>query len=421
MNILFVSWFFPPINDVAALRTGAVARRLEEDGHKVTVLTAARANPDRSLAVPVAESSIVRTPWFDIDRLAMAPATPNQDASPSVPLSKKRLFAGLSAIRSDITHIPDRQTGWRKFALAEGRRLMRDKAIDLIYASAPPFSCHLVAKALGAEFNIPWIAEYRDGWSRYAYAPRSPWRQKLDEIMEDRTASTATAIVAVSQPWADYYRARFGKPTLAIYNGYDGDAILPREPDGNRPVSITYVGGLYGGMRDPSALYQAIAASRLTPADIAVVYHGPREDEIMPLAERYNVASYITLKPRVPFAQSLQIQRNSDILLLLQSPEDPRNVPAKLFEYFAVQRPILGIGLDEGIPAQFIRARGAGLYSSDPPAIGRALAAWSDCKARTGVIADVPEQARAGLSRERQLDRLKDILELVRGTGAAAP
>jgi glycosyltransferase involved in cell wall biosynthesis len=429
MNILFVTWFFPPVNDVAALRTGAMARRLMDDGHQVHVLTAARAHADRSLPVPICESAITRTPWFDIDRFGMAPAPGDERAAApalsapaasasSTPAKKKRKgpFSNLSALRSDLTHIPDRQTGWRGFAIREGRRLMREKKIDLILASAPPFSCHLIAKRLGAEFQVPWIAEYRDAWSRYAYTPRHPWRQRLDEIMEDRTAPTAAAIIAVTEPWADYYKERFGKPTLAIYNGYDEDMMPAPSPDipAFGPVSITYVGGLYGGLRDPSALYRAIAASGLSPQDVRIAYYGPGEAEVMPLAQRHGVAGHIVLGGRVPYQRSLQIQRDSDVLLLLQSPDDPRNVPAKLFEYFASRRPILGIGLDAGIPARFIRERAAGLYSSDPDAIAAALRGWRDQKAGLGKIPDLPERARAGLSRGRQFDRLREILNFSR-------
>jgi glycosyltransferase involved in cell wall biosynthesis len=415
MNILFISWFFPPANDVAALRTGAVARYLLDAGHKVHVLTALREHPDRSLAVPIPEEMISRTAWFDIDKFRMA-SPPVAESSPKGAGSAKAAKAGfprLSDFRINLTHIPDRQIGWLKSCLREGRRIIRENKIDLILASAPPFTGHLAAKSLGRQFGIPWIAEYRDGWSRYAYTPRQSWRQMLDVWMENRTAKTASGIIAVSEPWADYYRKRFGRPTQTIYNGYDEDSILERSADadsGKQPLTLVHVGWLYGGLRDPSALYQAILKSGLSPNDLRVVYFGPAKADVVPLAERHGVLPFIDLKERVPHGNSLQIQRDSDILLLLQYPEDARNVPAKLFEYFAAQRPILGIGVDSGVPAQLICERGAGIYSSDPERIQDALRRWSEEKKRNGFIPDIPVAARAGLARVHQLEKLEKFL-----------
>jgi glycosyltransferase involved in cell wall biosynthesis len=175
-------------------------------------------------------------------------------------------------------------------------------------------------------------------------------------------------------------------------------------------VSIAYLGQLYGAMRDPSPLYDAIKLSNLTPSDIQVEFYGPSEQDIYPLAEKFGVSSFVFVKPRVPHSQSLRIQRDSDALLLLQAPDDPRNLPAKVFEYFAAGRPILGVGLDEGVPASLIGSRGAGLYNSDPEAIARQLADWVEEKRRTGGIKDVPAHARDGLSRSEQLAGLEHFL-----------
>jgi hypothetical protein len=113
--------------------------------------------------------------------------------------------------------------------------------------------------------------------------------------------------------------------------------------------------------------------------------------------------------PRVSFQESISVQRQSDVLLLLQSSEDERNVPAKLFEYFAARRPILGIGLDSGVPARLIRNRNAGYYGSDPDGIARQLRAWIGEKRASG-IPNTPELALQGLARKDQLKNLEEFL-----------
>ena len=425
MKILLVTWYFPPLNDVAALRTGAMAKFLEGRGHTVHVLTAARIGRDASLNIPLPEEQVIRTAWFDVDRLKYmhaesAPLSTEAEVSPLRQEQRRRPFAGLRAAATqaylNLVHIPDRQIGWYPFAVRFGREIMKRQGIELVYASGPSFTSFLVAKYLSTKFRVPWVAEYRDAWSDDFYKGRAAWRNPIDRLFEASTIRSAAGIVALSEPWADFYRKRYGKPAIAVYNGFDVDnvAYSRRQPDPREPVSITYMGVLYGALRDPSPLYQAIRRSNLTPLDVQVVYYGPSEDQVRPLAEKLGVSSHVFVKPRVAFAESLRIQRESDVLLLLQAPDDPRNVPAKLFEYFASGRPILGLGLDNGVPAKLIEERAAGVYVSDPDAIARQLGRWVEEKRKTGLVADVAPTARVGLSRSEQLQSLDSFLARIR-------
>ena len=70
---------------------------------------------------------------------------------------------------------------------------------------------------------------------------------------ERRLMNQAAGIVTVSEPWADIYRAKYGRPTRAIYNGYDPEDLpqpAPQPQDG--PLTILYAGAIYPGRRDPS-------------------------------------------------------------------------------------------------------------------------------------------------------------------------
>jgi glycosyltransferase involved in cell wall biosynthesis len=424
MRILLVSWYFPPVNDIGAIRIARLSEFLRATGHDVHVLTGDRRSGDMSLGTSFPENRVTRAPWLDVNALTSfgrnaSPGVPppaetaHAGSAPKNPSALVKLRSRLSNLFINLAWIPDHQVGWIPYARRAGADILARTQFDLIYASGPPFSAFVVARALSRRFNVPWLAEYRDGWSRYVYAPKPGWREWIDEAIEERVTPTAKALVAVSEPWADYYRDRFGKPVIAVYNGFDPEQV-PDLPGNLRisdqTLSIVHVGSMYGAMRDPTALYQAITQSGLTSRDIQILYFGPRPSEIFPLADRLGVSDYISLQKRVPHNQSLQIQHASDVLLLLQSPDDPRNVPAKFFEYLASGRPILGLGLDSGIPAQIIRTRRAGLYVTEPPVIAAQLQQWVAEKRRTGMIADVPASAREGLSRAAQFERLEQFL-----------
>jgi hypothetical protein len=394
-----------------------MAEYLHHAGHDVRVLTAERAHPDRSLPATVSRDLIVRTNWLDTNRLILPwrkRAKERGDAVRTTPDVQRS--SPLAELFINLVRIPDQQNGWLPYAIPAAKRLLKHYPADVIYASGPPFSTFFIARTLSRKFSIPWVAEYRDGWSRYVYAPKPEWRQSIDAYLERRVSRTAAAIVAVSGPWAEHYRERFQSPTVAIYNGFDPDGLPHRSqrmPAPAEPLSIVYMGALYGGLRDPSVLYEAIKRSGLTPKQLKICYYGPTAAEIYPLAEKLDVLDFVVLKDRVPYRTSLETQRASDVLLLLQSPEDPRNVPAKIFEYLALCRPILGLGLDGGIPAQLVRERGAGIYITDADAVAAQLRRWVAEKENTGVIPDLPSSVHAGLTQSTQFKQLSDFLRTV--------
>src|SRR3546814_5085194 len=67
-------------------------------------------------------------------------------------------------------------------------------------------------------------------WSDDPYYPPPWWRRRLEHWTEARIVRHAAGLTTVSEPWAETYRARYGKPVAVIYNGYDpadqaGDCI----------------------------------------------------------------------------------------------------------------------------------------------------------------------------------------------------
>jgi len=124
----------------------------------------------------------------------------------------------------------------------------------------------------------------------------------------------------------------------------------------------------------------------------------------------------------VPYARSVALQRRADVLLLMQSndPLEQGNVPAKLFEYFAVRRPILGLGLESGVPARLIAENDAGLFSNDPGRISRQLLEWVAQKRQQGELPRLPATVRQRFTREDQFRQLERFLAGMLRTPAEA-
>ena len=360
MKVLLISWYFPPHNDIAAIRVGKLARFLTRRGHDVRVLTTRKREPDRSLTVEIPEQHVIAGDWYDIDKLAH-PVTAWRKANPEIASSNvadkwqqskfelylRRHFSGFY---NSLFFFPDRYVGWYPRLVKDGIALLREWQPDVIYATGPPFSTFLGASRLARKHGIPWIAEFRDRWTDDPYFPPPKWRARLDIALESWLIRSASALVTVSPPWVEFYKQKHAKNTVLAYNGFASEDFPTEALDSDPgPVRIVHMGTVYAGRRDPQPLFQALATGGFDPKDVRVCFYGRGLSFIRQIAERLGVEAFVELHPPVPYKESVEIQRRADVLLLLQwnNPREQGNVPAKLFEYLAVRRPILGIGLAE--------------------------------------------------------------------------
>jgi hypothetical protein len=444
MRLLIVTWYFPPSNTIGAIRLGAFAAYMAGAGHDVRVLTAKNPPYEKTLRQDLDEGLVLRANWRDVNWLQTAAATfikknlpaaatgsddsarhhqgmrgPGEQAgghSAGEHISwKKEILSSLLAYYHAFANWPDGQIGWFPEACLDGWKLLRRWRPDLIFASGPPFTGLLVGTALGAAASLPVVLEYRDRWSDDPYYPSGSYRKRWNSWVEAALAKRASALVTVSQPWADAYQQRYGKAVATVYNGYNAEPPADdacRGRAGQAGLHIGYFGWIYHGYRDPSPVFEALVRLKDVGSQIRITFYGTSPTHVTPLAARYGVTASIEVKPRVSHAESLNLQRTFDVLLLMQwnDPQEEGNIPAKLFEYIGSRRPILGIGLETGLPARIIADRGAGFFGNNPDAIAEQLRRWLYQKESQGIVPSLPLLATTGLSRREQFAALETFL-----------
>jgi glycosyltransferase involved in cell wall biosynthesis len=439
LKVFLVAWYFPPSNTIAAVRLGKLAKYLTKAGHEVRVLTASGLPYAPTLPVEIPEERIYRTGWSDINsfpsrlrgvvkrllerggKSAAAGDKRSLQLDQNKPPKGTTYYGGrLSKLYQLLFNIPDERIGWLPEARRQGLHLFEEWRPDAIFATAPPFTSLLIGYALSKATGIPLIVEFRDRWSDDPYYPPPWWRRRLEFWMERQILRQATALTTVSEPWAETYRARYGKPVTVIYNGYDPadqpnggpSGLSGGWPECDR-LRIIHTGGIYRGRRDPSPLFDAISRDEDLKRRVRVDFYGLATDYVPALARHYGVESCIEIHARVEHAESIRQQRLSDVLLLMQmdSPLEQGNVPGKFFEYLGARRPILVLGWDQGVPATIVRQRGAGAATTDPEAIAEQLRAWLAAKQRDGCLPDLSEEVCAGFTHEEQAAHLETFLQ----------
>ena len=426
MKVLIISFAFPPSNVIGAVRVGKLARYLDCRGHDLRVLTA-DAGEDQSLPLEISPDRVVYTEyrerlhwiaqmtrWLRGQVAVLAggrsEAPPPRDgaAARSLRQTFRRHYLGL-------IHIPDMRADWVTTAIPAGRELIKKWKPEIIFASAPPYTGLIVASRLAQAFDIPWVADLRDLWVDNPYYSEPGWRKPIDAILERQMLRGAATLVTVSPIWAEQLRLRHGKAAVVVYNGYAEEDFPRRAPrlDTGQLLTIRYLGSIYRGFRDPSALFSAIALlSDQLRTRIKVEFFSDEGDAILDAAKARGVESAVAIKPRIPYRQALELQMSSDVLLLLQSNDkrDEGNLPAKLFEYLYVRRPILFIGYERGIAAQLVIERGAGLVSNSPVEIRDQLQRWFEDKC-AGRLERLDPSVSRGLSRDDQNEKLERLFE----------
>jgi glycosyltransferase involved in cell wall biosynthesis len=416
VKILVVSQAFPPYNASGVVRVGKLVSFLIDRGHDVRVLTASPLPYPRTLPVDVPSDRIVTTqsadPFAFLARRRAAQRARDDSAGQSLVGTgwRGKILRWVGA----MVAIPEPQIAWYPYAVAGGARLMKEWTPDVVYASALPFTAHVVAARLARKVSVPWVAEFRDHFAGNPYSNLPAWRDPIDSWIERRVLASVSACVTVSQPMAATLRARHSKPTLVVLNGFDRHAApaSPAHPDAHAPLRIVYTGVIYPGRRDPSPLFAAIAMLGDGAQNVTVDFYGQDLRTVNELAQRYGVSEQVHLRGPIAHIDSLAQQQTADVLLLLLG-SDPREVgvyTGKLFEYIGSGRPILAVGGSKGVAAEMIRSRGLGVVASDPEAIAGALRRWSDEKRATGAIVAAPREGKVGLSRDEQFDKVDDLL-----------
>jgi len=415
LKILVISFMFPPYNRIGAVRNGKTVKHLTEMGHDIKVISANNQPCQKTLPLEIPDENVIYTNWLNIRKpveLIMGGRKkvinqPNIRKGAVKSILKKTIYRAYKS----LLYIPDEQIGWYPFALNAAANVLTDWKPDLIFASGTPFTSLMAAKTLSVRYKIPWIAELRDLWADNHYNDYYKFRKIIEKKLEAKTLSNVSGLVTVSEPLAEILAEKYNKPTTVIMNGYSPEDYP--ELTGNRlnekHLNIVYTGLIYEGKRDPTPLFKALQSLGDAAKNVRVHFYGRALSIAGRLAQQYGIDHLVKTNDPIPYKESLSIQKQADILLLLLW-DDPREkgvYTGKLFEYIGAERPVLAIGRPDNIAAQLIKNRKLGETIQNPNQIASRLKQWIEEKQRNNMIRPVPIKAKKGLSRKEQSEKLE--------------
>jgi glycosyltransferase involved in cell wall biosynthesis len=428
MRLLAFSYFFPPHNSIGAVRVGKTMKYLHAAGVDVRVVSAGDQPLQATLPLEIPEDRVTYTRWVDVNApaLLLAGGRSRIQAQGYAFRQKPGLVSRLSGWYRAVVNVPDAQIGWLPFAMRAGERLIAERRPDLLFASHSPATALIAASRLSRRHGIPWVADLRDLWmENHDYIPGG-LRGVLERKLERRILESASGLVTVSEPLADTLRRKVNVPVEVVTNGFDPPDFPDTAPpvDRSAPLRLVYTGIIYPGRYDPTALFAAMRMVGDEGVDVRVSFYGRYNGRaLQEMAEAAGVAGQVQVNEPVAYRESLRLQREADVLLLLtwKDPTQPGEFSGKLFEYLGAGRPVLASGWGGNVAGQLVRARGAGVVADEPEEVAAQLRRWADEKRRTGTVAPAPPQASAGYSRREQTAKLEAFLRRVAGASPNTP
>lgn len=379
-RLLIVSYFFPPSAEVAAKPTARLVRQLRMQGWQPIIVTAkswVTGGVDPGYAATIADDVRIVSvgswehPLCTHQRWKRRRANPSRDqvADASCRRSKR------SSLREWLS-VPDLATPWIGAAAWRCSRLIRQLKCRGLLTVSPVPSAHLVGLLLKHRYpRLFWTAQFHDPWVKNPFCTLKSkavrrCHERLEAAVVRRCDLLATATESALEQFDETYGIRH--KGVVTPNGFDREegAIVATNPR-NRRLTITHLGTIYGG-RDPRPLL--LAVERLLESgviganELRIRLVGSLEGElardIARMAQSERLRSVCELHATVPHHEAVALLGQSDVMLLLAQGQ-PRQVPAKLYEYMQAGKFVLA--LTDGESARLIRQLGLGevIESSD--------------------------------------------------------
>lgn len=427
-KILILSEFFPPCNLTPAERMYSFAKYFRQFGFYPVIIT-------RNWDVPIkhvidehihtgTEVRIEKFIDYEVHYLPFHPTIRNKffiNASKS-----KRhwyLYKIIAFIYSIGENFSSTFTPYQSLYMHSKKLIAADQKIKWLLVSATPFHLFRFGYRLHKEFKINWIADYRDDWNTNELETKTLPRKILSAVAirkEKKWVSTAKFFTTVSEHYVNKIESLLRTtPGFTILNGYIGEnyKLIPQRPD-QQTLQITYVGSLYA--TQPIEIFLG-AIKKLIKQDsslklrinfLGIMRQPDAFERVFNQVKGFENYFYFT--SRISKDDVIAIQAQSHILLASAHKNIKGTPGSKLYEFIALQKPILVCPSDNDIIEESLTDTGQGFFANTEEECYNLLKKFYSEFESTSTITNTKfrtERIQA-YSRKEQVKKLSDIIKM---------
>ncbi|WP_407462330.1 glycosyltransferase [Methanobrevibacter sp.] len=395
-KVILIAFYFNQVNEIASKRLRALAKYLPEFGWEPIIIV-----PDLGF-IPKENADldcrIIYTEYEDMfshfsnkfkgksknskeirsDDLNESEDDKLKDStSYSNPIASKAI-----SLAGEVFAYPDGMKYWHESAFEAASRIIEEEEIEAIISSSWPITCHTIAKDLKDKYDLFWVADLRDLWNMNPYVSHTFIREYFERRLELKTFENTDVLTTTTDLAADTLATMHPTSRIVpILSGYDEDDLSYLEElmlkedsdilnDSHDKLKFIYAGSLYGGKRDPSNLFKAIRQledeNKLDSSKLSIEFYGDSTN-LKEIAEKYGLLDILDIGGKISHEDVLKKQLESDVLLLISwdNEKEKMFIPGKIYEYFALKKPVLSIGHKEGSLKDLIEETKVGYHVSD--------------------------------------------------------
>ena len=396
-RVLVIAYYWPPSGGSGVQRWVKFCKYLPAEGWQPVVFAPEGADypsldPSLEAEVPpeaeVMRGSI-REPYAAYRKLTGAKSTQVTEISSGKKTWKQKLSLW---IRANV-FVPDPRVGWVKPSVKTLQAYLKEHPVDVMVTTGPPQSVHLIGQRLHRATGIPWIADFRDPWTRMYYLKYLPmtartWRRL--KAQEHSVLDACSTVLACTPLMQEEFQAQTATPVACITNGYDEEDFAGPAPEADGFFNLTHT-GLFAADGNPLTLWKVLGEmAACEPAfqeKFRLRLAGKVDREVLEALAENGLRDNVVALGSCDHATAVQEQRAATVLLLplRNDPQYRPILPGKLFEYLAARRPVLGIGQPDGAMARVLTDTRAGVTVD-----------WNDEAALRTFLADKWRQFRDG-------------------------
>ena len=388
-RVLIITYYWPPMGGSGVQRWVKFSKYLPSEGWQPVVYTPE--NPDltvtdKSLLAEIPkEAEIIKrhiTEPYGIYRKLTGAGKDGGEVNP-IHGGPKTFKQKVSLFIRGNFFIPDPRVWWVRPSVRFLKEYLKGHPVDIIVTTGPPHSMHLIGLKLHKATGIPWIADFRDPWTKifyYKHLELTKFSDKRYHKLEKRVLDSATRVLAVSPNVQADFQAMTSTPVELITNGYDDSDYL-EDFDKDENFNVTHT-GLFASAGNPVTLWKVLGEKCTADPEfkraLKIRLVGKTDKEIIDSIEVFGLKENLHDFGYQSHETAVREQRNASFLILplRKEPEYSSVLPGKLFEYIASRRPILGIGQTDSAMAKFVSDTNSGVvYDWDDE---KKIKAWVD-------------------------------------------
>ena len=349
-NVLLVTYYWPPAGGPGVQRTLKFVKYMREYGWNPIVLTVANNQQfgvDETLLADVPKDLAVFK-----DKILL------QKNQESVYEEGKKSFLNTFKhfVRGNVL-IPDSRVFWYWQCRPSLKKIFSTWDIDLTFVSGPPQTAHLIGLYIKKKFKQKVVHDFRDPWTDIYFLKkfhRLKMATKFDMFLEQKVVKNANGIVSVDNEIIRLLnKKKINLNSVEIRNGFDHPINNFTE---KKIKTLLYTGSI-SEFAVPFNLLNILKEKNIRLRIIGKVHK-----KLVDYVDKHNISNII-IENKMSHDEIIIEQKRADALLLV-IPNVKNNegiLTGKIFEYLAANRPIFGIGPENGSAAQIINKSGLGL------------------------------------------------------------